>query len=126
MQQHLEEKIEALIANGMPRESVHAARRAFGNATLIEQRSREVWMWPLVESIWADVQFGLRQLRKAPGMALLAILTLALGVGANTAMFTVIESVILRPLPLRALRPPSLYRSPQRRPAWIDLLVKLS
>src|SRR6185437_7164267 len=79
MQQHLEEKVEALIAEGMPREdAIHAARRAFGNATLIEQRSREVWMWPLIESIWADVHSGLRQLLKAPGMALLAILTLAL------------------------------------------------
>ena len=47
MQQHLEEKIEALISDGMPtEEAVHAARRAFGNTTLIEQRSREVWMWP--------------------------------------------------------------------------------
>ncbi|MES2220350.1 MAG: ABC transporter permease, partial [Acidobacteriota bacterium] len=100
MQQHLDEKIEALIADGMPREeAIHAARRAFGNATLIEQRSREVWMWPLVESIWEDMHSGVRQLLKAPGMALLAILTLALGVGANTAMFTVVESVLLRPLP---------------------------
>ncbi|HEY5254951.1 MAG TPA: permease prefix domain 1-containing protein, partial [Acidobacteriaceae bacterium] len=57
MQQHLDEKIEALIASGMPRsEAIHAARRAFGNATLIEQRSREVWMWPLIESIWADIK----------------------------------------------------------------------
>jgi hypothetical protein len=100
MQQHLEEKIDALVAGEMPREeAIHAARRAFGNATLIEQRSREVWMWPLIESTWADVHFGLRQLLKAPGMALLAIVTLALGVGANTAMFTVIESVLLHPLP---------------------------
>ncbi len=61
MQQHLDEKIEAFIADGMPRdEAVHAARRAFGNTTLIEQRSREVWMWPLVESIWADIKFALR------------------------------------------------------------------
>ena len=61
MQQHLEEKIEALIAGGMPREeAVHAARRAFGNAALIEQRSREVWMWPLVASICADIKFALR------------------------------------------------------------------
>ena len=100
MQQHLEEKIEALIADGMPREeAVHAARRAFGNAALIEQRSREVWMWPLVESICADIKFALRQLRKSPGFAVTAILTLALGIGGMTAVFSVVESVLLRPLP---------------------------
>jgi putative ABC transport system permease protein len=100
MQQHLAEKIEALVTGGMSREeAIHAARRAFGNATLIEQRSCEVWMWPLIEGIWADIKFGVRQLLKTLGMALLAVLTLALGIGANAAMFTVIESVLLRPLP---------------------------
>jgi hypothetical protein len=53
MRQHLEEKIEALVAGGVSREeAVHAAHRAFGNATLIEQRSREVWIWPWLESLW--------------------------------------------------------------------------
>jgi macrolide transport system ATP-binding/permease protein len=102
LQQHLEEKVEALVAQGMPREeAVHAARRAFGNATLLEQRSREVWMWPLVESIGADIKFALRQLRKSPGLAITAVLTLALGFGATTAIFAFVDAALIRPLPYR-------------------------
>ncbi len=100
MQQHLEEKIEALIANGMPRaEAVHAARRAFGNATLIEQRSREVWMWPLIESIWADIKFALRQLRKSPGFSITILAMLALAIAATATIFSVADAVLLHPLP---------------------------
>ena len=100
MQQHLEEKIEALIAGGMPRaEAVHAARRAFGNATLIEERSREVWMWPLLESIWADVRYALRGFRRNPLFTVTVIATLALGIGATTAVFSFVDRILFRPLP---------------------------
>ena len=96
-------------------EAVHAARRAFGNSTPIEQRSREVWMWPLLESIWADIKFALRQLRKSPGFALAAILTLALGIGGMTAVFSVVESVLLRPLPFH--NPSRLVKLARKYPA---------
>ena len=102
MHQHLEEKIEALVASGMPREeAIHASRRAFGNATLIEERSREVWMWPWIESIYADIKFALRQLRKSPGFTATVIATLALGIGTATAMFAIVYAVLLEPLPFR-------------------------
>lgn len=100
IQEHLNEKVDELMEEGLTREAAEfRARREFGNVTLIQEHSREVWQWPTLESILGDVRFALRQLQKNPGMALLAILTLALGIGVNTAMFTVIERVLLRPLP---------------------------
>jgi predicted permease len=100
IQEHLDEKIDELMEDGLTREAAELrARREFGNIALIEEHSRELWRFPLLESIWADVRFALRQLRKAPGMTLLAVVTLALGIGANTSMFTVIECVLMRPLP---------------------------
>ena len=123
MQQHLEEKIEALIAGGMPHdEAVHAARRAFGNTALIEQRSREVWMWPLIESIWADIKFALRQLRKVPGLTAAVVLTLALGIGANLTVFLILYGVLLRPLsfpkPQQLVRIERFYSNGQMVPAY--------
>jgi predicted permease len=100
MREHIAEKTEQFMREGMSREeATRAARRAFGNATLIEERGREEWQWPKLESLLADAKFALRQLRRSPGFAITAVLTLALGIGANTAIFTLIDSIMLRPLP---------------------------
>jgi predicted permease len=100
MREHLEETTEELMDHGTSREEAAlAARRQFGNFALLEERSREVWQWPTMESIWADVKFALRQLRRTPGFTIVSLLTLALGIGANTAIYSIIQAVLLHPLP---------------------------
>jgi putative ABC transport system permease protein len=100
MQQHLEEKIEELVASGMSRkDATAAARRAFGNFTLIEDDSRQVWRWRSVEQFFSDVRFGLRGLRRNSGFAAVAILTFALGISSITAIYSVTYATLLAPLP---------------------------
>jgi putative ABC transport system permease protein len=106
MREHLEERVGELVEGGMARaDAEFAAKREFGNMTQIEERSREVWQWPRVESLWADGKYAMRQAMKAPGFAAVVIITLALGIGANTTVFSIVDAVMLRPLP---------YAQPQR------------
>src|ERR1700744_6097282 len=96
---HLAEKVEALMADGMTRKDAeYAAKREFGNPARIEESGHQAWMWPRAESILADLRFAFRKLRHSPGFALTAILTLAIGIGANVVVFSVLNGILLRPL----------------------------
>src|SRR5438270_2333926 len=89
IQEHIEERTEELMADGIARKQAEqTARREFGNVTLLEERSREVWQWPALESVLADLRFAFRRLGKSPGFAATVLLTIAIGIGANTIVFS--------------------------------------
>ena len=97
---HLAEEAEDRKANGLPDEQARSeARRELGNVTLIAEDVRAAWTWPGVERIVQDLRFGLRGLRRSPGFTLVSVLTLGLAIGTATAMYGVVDGVVLRPLP---------------------------
>jgi len=114
---HIEAETQDNIARGMPPEEArYAARRAFGNTALVKEDVREVWGWQWLERLGQDLRYGLRTLAKAPALSVVVVLSLALGIGANIAIFSLIDAVMLRMLPVKDPQQLVLLSSHQTKP----------
>ena len=102
IQFHLDQQIAESIAAGMTREEArYAAMRTFGNSTVLKEQTRDTWGWIWLEQLARNLRCASRTLLRAPGFALVAVLVIALGIGATTSLFTVVRSVLLKPLPFK-------------------------
>jgi predicted permease len=98
---HVQQELER---SGLSRnEAVARSRRALGNTLVAREDSRAVWIWPWIDRLWQDVRFGFRMIAKNPGFTTVAVISLGLGIGANTAIFTVVNTVYFKPIPVEAI-----------------------
>jgi predicted permease len=99
IQTHLELEAEEQHERGLtPQEANLAAQRAFGNVSLVREEVRDVWGWPSIEQMSQDIGYAIRAMRRSPGVTLAAVISLALGIGTNAAMFSLADALLLRPL----------------------------
>lgn len=124
LQSDLELEEEEQREKGLSAKEAHqAARRAFGNTTLIREHIHEAWGWAPVERLLQDARYALRQLWRAPGFSIVVMMTLALGIGATTAIFTLVYDVMLRPLPFT--QPDRLVTIEEKVAEWSNLYPTL-
>ncbi|HET7840745.1 MAG TPA: ABC transporter permease, partial [Terriglobia bacterium] len=120
IQSHLRMAAEDQSGDDKTAEQARAgAAREFGNVALVKEVTRDMWGARWLETLLQDIRYGLRQLRKNPGFAVVAVLTLSLGIGANTAIFSLINAIMLRALPVE--KPEELFQVKKYDPTWISV-----